>query len=101
MGADPGSAADALVGPGYERVPGAGPRGPAQTMGVCPTRSLYHEPPGPETGSAGTHWVRKSTSGERGNIEESLPASQNFFASAFWFYLPSACQVPGAVPTKT
>lgn len=36
---------------------------------------------------------------ERGNIEESLHASQ--FASAFWFYLPSAVQVPGAVPTKT
>jgi len=24
-----------------------------------------------------------------------------YFASAFWFYLPSAVQVPGAVPTKT
>jgi hypothetical protein len=35
----------------------------------------------------------------RVNIKKSLPASQ--FASAFWFYLPSAVQVPGAVPTKT
>jgi RNA recognition motif-containing protein len=34
-----------------------------------------------------------------GSIKESLPASK--FVSAFWFYLPSAVQVPGAVPTKT